>query len=154
MERSLDPSKDLPPFVSYCFDILQAGFRDTGEFVDPSTGVGHEAIKASLVQGSRVQSQNCKSKRVDIEPNVELRYSPRQQSEPECSKRSRCFKVYVGSSRSTRSSAAPSLRFAPLAINFPAVPDPEDSYPLARVVNAIDNLIIAHPNAPVIFGTR
>mgnify|MGYP000332328621 CR=1 FL=1 len=117
----LDSSKDLPPFVSYRFDILQAGFRDTGKFVDPSTGVGHEAIKASLVQGSRVQSQNCKSKRVDIEPNVELRYSPRQQSEPKCSKRSRCLKVYVGSSRSTRSSAAPSLRFAPLAINFPAM---------------------------------
>jgi hypothetical protein len=46
----LDPSKDLPPFFSYRFDILQAGFRDSGEFVDPSTGVGHEATVPPVVQ--------------------------------------------------------------------------------------------------------
>jgi hypothetical protein len=75
----LDPSKDLPPFVSYRFDILQAGFRDTGKFVDPSTGVGHKAIKASLVQGSilRVRLDRRAARRSSFYRSIPITSKPR-----------------------------------------------------------------------------
>jgi len=141
----------LPLFVSYRFDILQAGFRDTGEFVDPSTGVGHEATVRPVVQ--IVQDVQPLRSVQDVEEQAWHKAPGNSQN--------RSVSIVPGVPKFTPVEAVrlahplpPSLRFAPLAINFPAVPDPEDSYPLARVVNVIDNPIIAHPNAPVIFGTR
>ena len=39
-----------------------------------------------------------------------------------------------------------------LAINFPAVSNPEDSYHFPHIINLINDSIVTEPNSPVVLG--
>ena len=41
-----------------------------------------------------------------------------------------------------------------LTIDFAAVSDPENSYKLPRIINLVDDSVIADPNSPVVLGAE